>query len=71
VGAGGYDERFQALYHVPLEQGNGTIMKEMKSSLEDWSPEVKPFIRIRAEEQETKWKIKADVKPRESEGRFS
>jgi hypothetical protein len=46
------------------------IVKEMRSSLKERYPEDKHFIRIRPEERDGKWKIKADIKPREGEGKF-
>jgi hypothetical protein len=45
-------------------------VKEMRASLKDRFPEDKHYIRIRPEEREGKWRIKADVKPRDSDGRF-
>jgi hypothetical protein len=46
------------------------IVKEMRSSLKEVFPEDKHFIRIRPEERDGKWKIKADVKPKEGDSRF-
>jgi hypothetical protein len=46
------------------------IVKEMRSSLKEVFPEKKHFIRIRPEERDGKWKIKADVKPKEGDSRF-
>jgi hypothetical protein len=44
------------------------LVKEMRSSLKEKYPEEKHFIRIRPEEREDKWRIKADVKRRGEDG---
>jgi hypothetical protein len=42
----------------------------MRGSLKEKYSEDKHYIRIRPEEKDGKWRIKADVKPKEGEGRF-
>jgi hypothetical protein len=45
------------------------LVKEMRSSLKD-KYDDKYYVRIRPEEREGKWRIKADVKPKDSNERF-
>jgi hypothetical protein len=44
------------------------LVKEMRTALKEKFPEDTNFIRIRPEEREGRWKLKADVKPRKVEG---
>jgi hypothetical protein len=44
------------------------LVKEMRGTLKERFPEEKKYIRIRPEEREGRWKIKADIKPKEGEG---
>jgi hypothetical protein len=46
------------------------LVKDMRASLKEKFPEEKHYIRIRPDERDGRWKIKADVKPKDSEGRF-
>jgi glutaredoxin len=46
------------------------VVKEMRTSLKERYTEDKHYIRIRPEERDGKWRIKADIKPKDGEGRF-
>ena len=47
------------------------LVKDMRAALKDRYDEEKYYIRIRPDEREGKWKIKADVKLKEGTGRFA